>query len=52
MILFDLKDFLNDLGDKINNFLDKYTNEPAFWVITAMILFLVCCWAIRYFSRK
>lgn len=52
LILFDLEKFLNDSGDQINDFLSKYTSEPAFWVITAIILFLIGCWAIRYFGRK
>ena len=52
MILFDLKDFLEDLGDQLNNSISKYTSEPAFWVITAIIIFLIGCWAIRYFGRK
>ncbi len=52
MLLFNLKDFLEDLTKEINNVLEKYTQEPAFWVILAILLFLICCWAIKYFNRK
>lgn len=52
LLLFNLKGFLNDLGDKINDFLSKYTSEPAFWVILAIVLFLIGCWAIRYFGKE
>ena len=41
LLLFNLKDFLNDLGDKTNDILSKYTSEPAFWVITTIIIFLI-----------
>ncbi len=52
MQILNLQDTLNDLTKKINNFLSPYTKEPAFWVIVAIILLLIGCWAIRYFGRK
>ena len=38
MQILNLKDTLNDLTVKINDFLSPYTKEPAFWVILAIIL--------------
>lgn len=52
MILFDLSEFLNNLNEKLNNFVSNYNDNPIFWVITALIIFLIGCWAIRYFGRK
>ena len=52
MQILNLSDTLEDLTEEINNFLTPYTKEPAFWVILAIILFLIGCWAIRYFGRK
>ena len=52
MQILNLSDTLEDLTEEIKNFLTPYTKEPAFWVILAIILFLIGCWAIRYFGRK
>ena len=52
MQILSLRDTLNDLTKEINNFLSPYIKEPAFWVILAIILLLIGCWAIRYFGRK
>lgn len=52
MQLLDLKSTLNELTDKINNFLAPYTKEPTFWVILAIALLIIVCWAIRYFGEK
>lgn len=50
--ILDLKDTLDDLTIKINDFLSSYTSEPVFWVVLAIILLLIGCWGIRYFGRK
>ncbi len=52
MILFDLEGFLEDLNLKINNFLDQYTSNPVFWVVTAILIFIIGCWAIKYLNKK
>ncbi len=52
MQILNLSDTLEDLTEKINDFLAPFTKEPAFWVILAIILLLIGCWAIRYFGRK
>ncbi len=52
MQILSLRDTLEDLTRQINDFLSPYTKEPAFWVILAVILLLIGCWAIRYFGRK
>ncbi len=52
MQILNLKSTLEDLTKQINDFLAPYTKEPAFWVILAIILFLIGCWAIKYFGRK
>lgn len=51
-LLFNLKNFLTDLGEKINDFLSKYTGNASFWVITAVIILIICYWAIRYFGKE
>lgn len=52
MMVLDLIDTLNNLGEQINNFLSKYTSEPIFWIVLAIVLFLIGCWAIKYFGGK
>jgi len=52
MYILNLSDTLEDLTKKINDFLAPFTKEPAFWVILAIVLFLIGCWGIRYFGRK
>ena len=52
MYLFNLKETLNNLNEKLNNFISGYTSSPIFWIITAIILFLIGCFAINYFNRK
>ena len=50
--ILDLKDTLDDLTIKINDFLSSYTSEPVFWVVLTIILLLIGCWGIRYFGKK
>ena len=52
MQLLNLRNTLNEFTKKINDLLSPYTSEPAFWVILAIVLLLICCWAIRYFGEK
>ena len=50
--ILNLKDTLDDLTVKINDFLSPYTSEPLFCVALAIILLLIGCWGIRYFGKK
>lgn len=52
MQLLNLKSTLDELTDKINNFLSPYTQSPVFWVVLAIILLLIGVWAIGYFGKK
>ena len=52
MILFNFKEFLENTNDKLNNLISRYNSEPAFWVIIAIVIFLIGYFAIRYFGRK
>ena len=52
MQILDLKDTLDDLTVKINDFLSSYTSNPVFWVVLAIILLLIGCWSIRYFGKE
>lgn len=52
MQLLNLKNTLNEFTKQINDLLGPYTEEPAFWIILAIVLLLICCWAIRYFGEK
>ncbi len=52
LIQFNLSDFLDDLNTKLNYFINKYTSSPIFLIVTAAVLFIIGCWAIRYLGRK
>ena len=52
MQILNLKDTLDDLTVKINDFLSKYISDPVFLVALAIILLLIGCWGIRYFGKK
>lgn len=52
MQILSLKDTLDDLTVKINDFLSPYTSDPIFWVALAIILLIIGCWGIRYFGKK
>ena len=52
MLVLSIKSFLEDLGDKIYDLVGNYSSSPVFWVVTALLLFLICCWAINYFGKK
>lgn len=52
MFILNLKSFLEDMGEKINDLLGNYTSSPIFWVVTALVIFIICYWAINYFGKK
>lgn len=52
MILWNLGEKLNDIGNKITTFLDKNGSNPLFWSVTLVILFAIAYWAIQYLNKK
>lgn len=52
MFILNIKSFLEDIGEKINDLLGNYTSSPAFWIITALAIFIICYWAIKYIGNK
>ena len=52
MQILSLKDTLDELTVKINNFLEPYASNPIFWVTLAIILLIIGCWGLKYFGKK
>ena len=52
MLVLSIKSFLEDLGDKIYDLVENYSSSPIFFFVSALLLFLICCWAINYFGKK
>lgn len=52
MVLFDFFESLDTLNNKITAFLEKNGNNPLFWSILVVILFLITYWGIQYFNKK
>ncbi len=50
--VYDLKKTIEVWGDKVYHFVDRITSSPVFPAIATLILFVVACWGISYFSRK
>lgn len=52
MQILNIKDTLDDITVKINDFLSSYTSSPIFFVVLAIVLLIIGCWGISYFGKK
>ena len=51
-MILNIVDYLKRCMDNINKFIDKYYNEPFFWIIIFLVLFIICMYAISRFTEK
>lgn len=52
IMLLDLSEKFNDIGNKVSAFLEKNGSNPLFWSITLIVLFAIAYWAIQYLNKK
>ncbi len=52
MILFDLKETLENISASINSFLTTYGSNPIVWVLIFVIIIAIAFWAISNLSSK
>lgn len=52
MILFDLKETLENISASINSFLTTYGSNPIVWVLIFVIIITIAFWAISNLSSK
>lgn len=52
MILFALPEFFTKFATRINNFINRYSSNPIFWVILLIALLAITYSAITSLSNK
>ncbi len=52
MILFDLKETLDNISTSVNSFLTTYGSNPIVWVLIFVIIIAIAFWAISNLSSK
>ena len=52
MVLFTVPDFLTKFATRINNFINRYSSNPIFWVVLLIGLLAVTYSAITALSKK
>ncbi len=52
VFLLDFSETLENINNRVQAFLDKYYENPLFWVILCLLIFGLAAWAIGYFNKK
>lgn len=51
-MILNIGDYFNRVIKEVNKFIDKNYNEPFFWIIIFLVLFIISMYAINKFTEK
>ncbi len=51
-MIVDIMDSLNEIGDWLQVFMDKNYDNPLFWLILFLVLFIIACIVIGKMANK
>ena len=51
-MILDIKETINDLNGKFNNFVENQADNPFFWLIVFGLLLAIGIYAISKFANK